>query len=362
MPIVWCSISAHGFGHAAQVIPIINALGLVCAELQVVLRTCVPPSIFEDYLNVPWDLQPVPQDIGCIQAGPLDIDLNGTWAAYQAFHRDWDERVNQEASAMNKVHPQLVISNISYLAIASAYQAHCPAVAIASLSWDQVLVPYMDWKNEIHSTIYKQICQEYVKATHMIRLYPSIEMPAFPSITDTGPSFPHLGIPSKNVREVLKLEDGEKIVLVAFGGIPLSGLPFKQMESCDGFHFLVGGMSMRESLTRVHPIENFNISFGEFMKQTDVVMTKPGYATITTAVQWGIPIVYVRRNNFVDEDSLVAYAHDYGRAVEMTRKDFDAGVWKKSLERALSLPLSPVPPPTTNLETATRILSNFLKV
>lgn len=361
MPVVWCSISAHGFGHAAQVIPIINALGMVCDRLQVVLRTCVPSSIFEEYLDVPWDLQPVAQDIGCVQEGPLDIDLKGTWAAYQEFHLNWNQRVNQEVSAMSKVQPQLVLSDISYLAIASAFQANCPAVAIASLSWDQVLVPYMDKTNANHSAIYEHICQEYAKATHLIRLYPGIEMPAFPSTTDTGPSFPHLGTPSKNVREVLNLEDGEKLVLIAFGGIPLPGLPFKQMEACKGFHFLVSGISMRGSLTRVHRIEDFNIGFGEFMKQVDVVMTKPGYATITTAVQWGIPIVYVRRNNFVDEDSLVAYAHHYGRAVEMTRADFDAGVWKKSLERALSLPLSPVPPPKTDLKKVAGTLNNFLK-
>ena len=26
MPVVWCSISGHGFGHAAQVVPILNEL------------------------------------------------------------------------------------------------------------------------------------------------------------------------------------------------------------------------------------------------------------------------------------------------------------------------------------------------
>ena len=361
MPVVWCAISAHGFGHAAQIIPILNVLGRVCDELHVVLRTCVPSSIFEEYLEVPWDLQPVAQDIGCVQTGPLDIDLNGTWAAYHAFHHNWNERVNQEVSAMNKVQPQLVISNISYLAIASAFEAQCPAVAIGSLSWDQVLVPYMDRTNATHLAIYEHICQEYAKAAHLIRLYPGIEMPAFPLTTDTSPSFPLLGTPSRKIREILGLKDGEKLVLIAFGGIPLTGLPFNQMEMCEGFHFLVGGVSVAQSFTRIHRIEDFKMGFGEFMKQADVVMTKPGYATITTAVQWCIPIVYVRRNNFVDEDSLVAYVHRYGRALEMTRADFDAGIWQKTLEEVLSLPLSPIPSPKTDLETVAGMLSNYLK-
>ena len=361
MPVVWCSISAHGFGHAAQIIPIINSLGMVCDQLQVVLRTCVPSSIFEEYLNVPWDLQPVPQDIGCIQEGPLDIDVEGTWTAYQTFHNDWNQRVSQEVSAMNKVQPKLVLSNISYLAITSAFQANCPAVAIASLSWDRVLVPYMDRANVNHTVIYEHICQEYAKAKHLIRLYPGIDMPAFPSVTDTGPSFPYVGRPSKNVREIFELEDGVKLVLLAFGGIPLTRLPLKHMEACEGFHFLVGGISLQESSKRVHRIEDLNMGFGEIMRQADVVMTKPGYATITTAVQWSIPVVYVRRNNFVDEDSLVAYAHRYGNALEMTRTDFDAGTWEKTLEQVLSLPPSTEAPPKTNVETVAEMLRNFLR-
>ena len=27
MPLIWCSISGHGYGHAAQVAPVLNALG-----------------------------------------------------------------------------------------------------------------------------------------------------------------------------------------------------------------------------------------------------------------------------------------------------------------------------------------------
>lgn len=361
MPVVWCSISAHGFGHAAQVIPILNALGAVLGDLQVILRTCVPPAIFEEYMKVPWELQPVFQDIGCIQRGPLDIDVEGTWAAYQEFHENWNQRVRQEVQAMNTVKPQLVISNISYLAIASAYQAHYPAVAIASLSWDQVVVPYMQGANADHTAIYEHIRQEYGKADHLIRLHPGIDMPAFPSVTDIGPSFPLIGAPSQNVRKIMGLEDEHKLVLIAFGGIPLNGLPLEEIEKCDGFHFLVGGISLGSSFGRVHRLEDMRVSYGEIMRQVDVVMTKPGYATITTAVDLGIPLVYVRRNNFVDEQSLVDYVHRYGRAVEMTREDFDAGVWAKSLQRVLSLPHSFESPTKPDLGTAVGQLRNYLK-
>ncbi|MBH0180444.1 MAG: hypothetical protein HP490_01870 [Nitrospira sp.] len=71
MPLLWAAISAHGFGHAAQVVPVLNALGRLVPNLRVLLRTMVPASFFEHRLTVPWELSAVQQDVGCIQNGPL---------------------------------------------------------------------------------------------------------------------------------------------------------------------------------------------------------------------------------------------------------------------------------------------------
>ena len=30
MPYIWCAISGHGYGHAAQVVPVLNALVPSC--------------------------------------------------------------------------------------------------------------------------------------------------------------------------------------------------------------------------------------------------------------------------------------------------------------------------------------------
>ena len=361
MPIIWCSISAHGFGHAAQVIPILNKLGSVVDNLHVILRTCVPASFFQDKLQVSWDLQAIPQDIGCIQRGPLDIDIDGTWVAYQEFHKNWSQRVCHEAQAMRDAKANLVISNISHLAIASAFQADMPVVAIASLSWDQVLEPFIQPARTDHREVYEHIQQEYAKADRLIRLHPGIEMPAFSSITDTGPSFPLTEESSQDMRKLLGMKSGEKLVFIAFGGVPLTGLPLEQMEFCEGFHFLVGGIQLNSSTRRVHRIENLTMSFGEMLRQADVVMTKPGYATIASGVHYEIPLVYVRRNNFVDEQRLVDYAHQHGRALELTREDFETGAWEKTLHAALTLPAPLEPPPKQDLGEIVGLLKKHFK-
>lgn len=361
MPVVWCSISAHGFGHAAQIIPILNELGAVVNELHVILRTCVHPSIFQDYLHVKWELQPVPQDVGCIQQGPLDIDIPGTWTAHQEFHENWMERVTQEAKEMNAEKANLVLSNISYLALAGANLADLPGLAIASLSWDEVLQPFIQSSIADHQACYEHIRREYAKAKQLIRLYPGIEMPAFPFMTEAGPSFPVVGPSSRSLKELLGISNEEQLVLIAFGGIPLTSLPWDQMESCAGFHFLVGGLQLDPSAKRVHNVTNIHMPFAEMMRQADVVIAKPGYATTVTAVHYGIPLVYVRRNNFVDEQSLVNYAHKFGRAIEMTRQDFESGAWAGCLQKVVTLPSSHVSPPRSDYEGVVRVLRTYLE-
>ena len=360
MSIVWCSISAHGFGHAAQVIPILNELGMIIEDMRVILRTCVTSSIFEEHLHVPWELQAVDQDIGCVQQGPLEIDIDGTWMAYEAFHHNWNQRVAQEIKAMNEAQPDLVISNISYLAIASAFQANFPVVAIASLVWDQVLNGLRPSSKVDAQRIIEHIKNEYGKAKHLFRLEPGIDMPAFDTQTDVGPSFPQVQSSASNLRSHLGVSDEETLVLLAFGGVPLTDLPLPAMESCEGFHFLVTGIVLDTSASHIHQVEDLPMSFGDVMRQVDVVMSKPGYVTTTTVVHLGIPLVYVRRHNFVDEQPLVDYAHQFGRAVELDREDFKSGHWKNCLQSALDLPFPPVPAPKPAPHVIAGLLSRYL--
>src|SRR5438477_10008888 len=58
MPLIWCAISGHGYGHAAQVVPVLNALGALVPGLTAVLRTTVPSSFFRDLLTIQWELSP----------------------------------------------------------------------------------------------------------------------------------------------------------------------------------------------------------------------------------------------------------------------------------------------------------------
>ena len=95
-------------------VPVLNALGGLVPEVTAILRTTVPASFFQDRLTIPWTLSPAQQDVGCIQDGPLTIDIEATWEAHQHFHETWEARLSIEVAAMQAASPALIIADTPY--------------------------------------------------------------------------------------------------------------------------------------------------------------------------------------------------------------------------------------------------------
>ena len=360
MPLVWCSISGHGFGHGAQVVPVLNELGRRIPSLGVILRTPIPATFFRETLLIPWEYSLSQQDIGCVQDGPLCIEISKTWEAYEQFHANWEKRVLEEAGAIDSVKPDLVLSNISHLSIAAGVKAGCQTVALGSLSWDQVLAEYVVHGSSKQEAIVEQIRQAYRGARMLIRLSPRVPMVAFPEVKDVGPILSPVVQPQGSIRRTLRIDVQERLVLVAFGGIPVSSFPLDKLETLKGYRFLINGSQDCRAYTRIESTDCVGIPFRQILAEVDIVVTKPGYATIVEAVRSQLPIVYVRRYNFIDEQPLVDFAHRYGQAKELSFEEFETGHWGKVLDEVQLLPPSDEPMPIEGTGDAVDHLMNFL--
>lgn len=359
MPLIWAAISGHGFGHAAQVVPVLNALSRLVPDLRVLLRTAVPASFFKSRLLPRWDISPVQQDVGCVQNGPLMIDVEATWREHHRFHGSWEERLQTEIEAMREAAPKIVLADTPYLALAAGKAAGLPTVALVSFTWDLVLSDYVAPPSIDRQVILTSIRQGYAQANLALRITPAPAMEQFKRVIDIGP----IAEPASSAREQLskyvRLAPGERTVLVGFGGIPLDALPFDRLESLTGYRFLFDG-SIPSGSRRFVSLTSLPFSFQTLMASVDVIITKPGYGTLVEAVALQAPMVYVRRYNFADEQSLVDYLHRYGRGVELSKGDFAQGQWKTALETALGLPVPTTPPPPTGMNDAATILSSYL--
>jgi hypothetical protein len=358
MPLIWCAISGHGYGHAAQAVPVLNALGALLPGVTAILRTTVPASFFRDRLTIPWDLQSVQQDVGCIQHGPLTIDIGATWAAHRHFHDTWEARLSNEVAAMHAASPMLVIADTPYLAIEAGSRAQIPTVALANLTWDLVLKEYSDATNNSHRQLIQQIRSSYAKARLALRITPAPRLDVFSNIVDIGPiadpAFPE----RDRLAAAIALAPNERTVLVGFGGIPLTSLPHKQIDQLRHYRFLFDG-PVPPGYSRIHSTKTLSFSFKTLLASVDVIMTKPGYGTIVEAVTLQQPVVYIRRYNFVDEPPLIDYLHRYGRGSELSLDDFMHGQWEPALQRAVASPAPSLPPPPIEAATAADVIVQY---
>jgi hypothetical protein len=362
MPLIWAAISAHGFGHAAQVVPVLNALGRLVPDLHVLLRTTVPAAFFTDRLAIPWKLSAVQQDIGCIQNGPLGIDVEATWLEHARFHATWTERVQAEVEAITAACPDAILADAPYLAVAAGAEAAIPTTALVSLTWDLILSEYPAPVSINRQLLLQSIRQAYARADLALRVTPAPKLESFGRVVDIGP----IAEPAPPAREaldrILGLAPGDRTVLIGFGGIPLPSLPFAELDRRTGYRFLFDGPTPPES-RRFTPIKSLPFSYKTLLASADIVMTKPGYGTIVEAVALRRPTVYVRRFNFADEQPLIDYLHRYGRAVQLSLSDFVEGRWEAALQQVAALPTPAIsPPPITGAEEAAEVIRTlFLK-
>jgi len=309
---------------------VLNELGRHVPRLSVLLRTTVPGSFFQDRLTVPWSLQAVQQDIGCVQKGPLDIDVSATWEAYGSFHASWETRVEAEVTSMCAAAPSLVLADTPYLALSAGKRAGIPAVVLANFTWGDIL-PSLDESPHEHQVLLQSVLNAYAEAETGLRVAPGLRLSGVRKVVDVGA----IAEPAQSQREQLRLRLGmsepERLVLVGFGGIRLESFPWHEMEKMRGFRFLVDGIPPRES-SRVYSLAALPFTFKTALASVDLVITKPGYGTILEALALGLPVVYVRRYNFADEGPLVEFLHAHGQGLELSRQDFLSGRWKPTLE------------------------------
>lgn len=329
-------------------------------KVTAIFRTTVPASFFQDRLTIPWTLSPAQQDVGCIQDGPLTIDIDATWATHQHFHNTWEARLSQEVAAMQAASPALIIANTPYLAIEAGFRAQIQTVALASLTWDLVLKEYCHASNLSQQQLIQSIRESYSKADMALRITPAPNIDAFSNMIDIGPIASPNSPERDRLASTLALRPKERTVLIGFGGIPLTSLPFANLEQLTGYRFLFDGPIPTNSAQFVS-IQSLSLSFKTLMASVDVILTKPGYATIVEAVALRTPLVYVRRYNFADEPPLVDYLQRHGRGVEMSMEEFKAGRWEAAIRKAdeTTVP-SAVPPPPTGAAQAAAVLAPYL--
>lgn len=328
MPHLFVDISAHGFGHLAQTGPVLGALAARLPGLRLTIRSGLPTAQLRLRIGHPFRHIDGSSDVSFVMHDATRVDRERSAAAYRAAHADWPEKVAAEATLLAGLAPDLVLANVSCLPLAGARAAGLPAAAMCSLNWaDQFAFLFAGepWAAPIHA----QLLAAYAGAEVFLRCTPATPMSDLPNRHDLPP-LAHLGVARRAALAAALGATGERLVLVAMGGIGFD-LPIAQWPMTPGIRWLVGdeAHATRPDVTAYRPL---GFHFSDLLASVDAVVTKPGYGMFVESAGVGTPLLYLRREDWPEQEALIDWLANEAVCAEVSAGDFAAGGFVRQLD------------------------------
>uniref|UniRef100_A0A5B7ACR5 Putative L-arabinokinase-like n=1 Tax=Davidia involucrata TaxID=16924 RepID=A0A5B7ACR5_DAVIN len=329
-------VTGHGFGHATRVVEVVRNLILAGHDVHVV--TGAPDFVFTTEIQSPrLFLRKVLLDCGAVQADALTVDRLASLEKYsETAVVPRASILATEVEWLNSIKADLVVSDVVPVACRAAADAGIRSVCVTNFSWDFIYAEYVMAAGNDHRSIVWQIAEDYSHCEFLIRLPGYCPMPAYRDVIDVPLVVRRLHKSRKEVRKELGIGDDVKLVILNFGGQP-AGWKLKEEYLPSGWLCLVCGASDNQELPPNFIKLAKNVYTPDLIAASDCMLGKIGYGTVSEALAYKLPFVFVRRDYFNEEPFLRNMLEYYQGGVEMIRRDLITGHWKPYLERAVCL-------------------------
>ncbi|KAL8106975.1 L-arabinokinase-like [Apium graveolens] len=329
-------VTGHGFGHATRVTEVVRHLILAGHDVHVV--TGAPDFVFTTEIQSPrLILRKVLLDCGAVQADALTVDRLASLEKYsETAVAPRDSILKTEVEWLHSIKADLVVSDVVPVACRAAADAGIRSVCVTNFSWDFIYAEYVMAAGYHHRSIVWQIAEDYSHCEFLIRLPGYCPMPAFRDVIDVPLVVRRLHKPREEVRKELGIAEDVKLVILNFGGQP-AGWKLKEESLPSGWLCLVCGASENQVLPPNFIKLAKDVYTPDLIAASDCMLGKIGYGTVSEALAYKLPFVFVRRDYFNEEPFLRNMLEYFQGGVEMIRRDLLTGQWRPYLERAVTL-------------------------
>ncbi len=335
-------ITAHGYGHGTRSCDIINALHAAAPEVSITVKTDLPPAFMQSRLPPAIELIPGAFDVGLIQKDSIQIDLPASLHAVEALYSHEEELLGQETNFINRENIDLVVADIPAIPLMAAKRANVPAIATGNFGWDWI---YSDFVQ--HDPRWQTYVEKFRKAyqqTDLLLRQPFAEpMAAFPNRID----LPLLTKPGTNRRAHIAKQTGadsaKKWVLLSFTTLNLDTHALEKISYL-GKYEIFSVEPLEWPNTSIRYIKRSMASFADTLASVDVVVTKPGFGIVSECIANEKPIIYTRRENFLEYPVLVEGIERYCHNAFIPTPDLYSG----NLAPALAA-IETAPPPAETM-------------
>jgi len=328
------AITPHGFGHATQLAPVVNALRRYLPDLSLTLVSTLPETFLRERVEGDFRYIERAADFGLVMHSALVIDLDASAARYAQLHDNWNAQVNAEARFLEEQQVDLVLADVPYLTLAGAEQAGIPAFALCSLNWADIYRHYFSDRREAVRVL-DQMETAYASAQIFFCPEPSMPMAFLNNTQSVGPIAKQGRDCRRQLRERLGLKDDVALILIAPGGVD-ARFPVESWPTGQGIHWLVSD-SWQVERPDVSLLSQTGLVFTDLLASCDGVLGKCGYGTVAECVTNGTPLLYIPRPDWPEECSLLNWLEMHRAAVRVESEQLVSGKLSKSVEWALGL-------------------------
>ncbi len=355
-PILYVAITNHGFGHATRTATVVAEIQKRRPDIIVILVTTAPRWLLESYISNSFIHRPRAFDIGVIQSDSVTMDKEATLEKLRNIRASQDSIIASEVEFIRQNRVSLMLADIPPLAAPIAHAAGIPCWMMSNFGWDLI---YRDWGGEFIE-IADWIGDCFSQCDRLFRLPFYEPMSAFPTIVDVGLTGRDPKFSADHVRETWNITTPpEKTVLLSFGGLGLSQIPYETLQRFEDWQFIIFDENAPD-LPNLRKISDRQYRPVDMMPLCGRMVSKPGYSTFAEACRLGIPITSIEREGFAEApfllDGIRRHAH---HQVLKPRQIFD-GNWE-FLEQALTPPQDPRPLPTGGSEAIAQAVTDYLQ-
>lgn len=329
---LYVSISGHGFGHIGQMAPILNKLALEYGRhIDFVIQCEAQESFLTKTFHFDFRHIAKPADIGMLMTNALDVQPQQSHRAYKDMHERWAKELLLKSREIDRLRPDLVVSNVSYLTLAAASHLALPSLGLCSLNWADI---YHECCKTLPGAdgISQHIKAQYQKADHFLVPTPGMPMNDLNNRITIGP-LARLGNRYPDFRRRLGLPETPRLVMISMGGIP-HALNSQQWPAIDDVIWVDTSNSEVER-DDIIPLNRIDLPFVDVLSHCDLLLCKPGYGLFAEATCNGVPVLYMKRELWPEEPCLVDWIKQNNLSAEMDRDAFYSGNFAKPVTEML---------------------------
>jgi hypothetical protein len=325
-------VTAHGWGHLAQTVPMVAALRARLPGLRVTVRSGLDPALLRSRFAAGG--QPEPQvvgddtDFGFVMHDALHVDDAQSLLRYAALHADggWLDR---ERAALRAHAVDLVLSNVGYMPLAAAASLGIPAFGASSLNWADVLATMYAGRPHV-APIADAMRRAYECADALFALEPGMPFAGFERRVPIAPIARRGRARAAALRRALEVPAQQRVMVIAFGGMPLA-LDTARWRMPAGWTAIAYATGVVESVSVRDGERLVGWPYIDLLASCDVLVAKPGYGTFAEAGFAGRDTIAVPRDTWPETPWLVDWLSRHARCAPIALHDLQAGRFEDAL-------------------------------